>query len=75
MTTSCFIRGTLKIGKVVKKTSVRFKDVEAYNKYIDQIQIKYGVDDVVFTGYLIEFYGPGFREYNHSDYGEESDFF
>ena len=57
-----FLKGTLKIGTVIRKTWRLFQDIEAFNTYIDQIQLKYDVDDALFTGYLIKFYYSRFEK-------------
>ena len=44
-----------------------FIDNEAYNAYLDQIQLKYEGEDIVFTGYLIEFHDTFFEKVKLND--------
>ena len=53
---------TVKMGTVIKKTSMPFKDFEAHNTYIDEKQLQYDGDDVNFTGYSIESFDILFKK-------------
>ena len=63
------------MGRLIEKTSLPFKDLEAYNTLKDQIQLKYDGEDVVFTGYLIEFHDLLFEKVKRSNFAKVSDFF
>ena len=73
-TTNFLLTGTLKIGTAIKKISMPFKVIEAYNTYKDQIQLMYDGDDVLFTGYLIEFNGLPFQKVKRFVYDKGSGF-
>ena len=72
-TKNFLLTGTLTMGTVIKKICIPCKIIGAYNAYKDHIQIKNDGDDVVFTGYLIEFYDPPFDGKTRSEYGKGSD--
>ena len=43
---------------MIKKTTMSFKDIEAYITFIDLFQLTNIGDEVVFNGCLIEFFDP-----------------
>ena len=61
------------MGTVNKETPMPFKKVLEFETYVDQLKLKYDVNDFVFTGYLIEFYEFSFKKVKRSDYGKGSD--
>ena len=59
-TTIFLLTSTLRLGKVIEKTSKPFKNFVDLKTFIDQIQLKLAGDDVNFTGNLVESYIPPF---------------
>ena len=40
------LNGNIKINGQIKKTNMRFKNIDAFDKYIEKIDMKYDGDDV-----------------------------
>ena len=66
--------GNFELGRVIKNTSRHFKDIEAHETYIYQIQLKYDGDDVVFIVYLIDFQILPIEKMKRTGYGRGSAF-
>ena len=51
---------------------MRFKNIDAFDKYIEKIDLKYDGDDVIFEGdsFIVE--KEHFDKVNRSDYGKGS---
>ena len=66
------LNGNITINGEVKKTNMRFKNIDAFRKYIEKIDLKYDGDDVIFEGdsFIIE--KEEFNRINRSDYGKGS---
>ena len=66
------LNGNLTINGQIKKTNMRFKNIDAFDKYIEKIDMKYDSEDVLFEGdsYIIE--KDEFNKVNRSDYGKGS---
>ena len=64
--------GNITINGDVKKTNMRFKNIDAFDKYIEKIDLKYDGDDVIFEGdsFIVE--KEQFNKVNRSDYGKGS---
>ena len=64
--------GNITINGDVKKTNMRFKNIDAFDKYIEKIDLKYDGDDVIFEGdsFIVE--KEQFDKINRSDYGKGS---
>ena len=60
--TNFLLTGILRNGTVNKKTSMPFENVESYDTYIDQYQLGYDGDNVVFSGNLIVFCDTPFKK-------------
>ena len=64
------------IGKINKKTFMLFSNIIVFDTYKNPLQSKFDDDDdVVFTGYLIEFHDFLFEKGKRGDYGIVSGFF
>ena len=73
-TTSLLLTDTLKVGTEIETASSPFKNTDGYNTYVDQIELKYDGDDVLYTGFLIEFYHPPYDGVRRSEYSKRNDF-
>ena len=49
-TNKLLFTGTFRMGTVIKQTSKPFKNIIDFIEFLDQKQLKYDGDDVVFTG-------------------------
>ena len=72
-TTKFLLTCTLRVGTVVKKTSVPLKNNIDFNTSIDSSQLKCDGDDVVFTGYLVELQDPFLQE-KRDEIGKGNDY-
>ena len=61
------------IGPVEHKTNIRFKNMDDFERYINAIDIDYGSDDVIFTGYVYKLDTPQFKVVKRSAYGKGAD--
>ena len=69
--TSFILTGTLRMGTVIRKTYKRSKNLIDWNTYIDQIELKLDGDDVVLTGFSVEFNDARFEEGKPSGFGKK----
>ena len=61
--------GKVIIGLVEHKTNLRFKNMDAFERYINAIDIDYDSEDVIFTGYVFKLDTPLFKVVKRSAYG------
>ena len=66
--------GTLKIGDQTKQTHTRFRNMEAFESYINKIDDGYDADDTIFNGYIYKIDTPQFNKVKRSEYGNGCDF-
>ena len=71
ISTNFLLKGTLRMGTVIGKVSMPFRNIVDFNTKRDLIQLTKDGDDVVFTGRLIEFCDPGSEKTKGKDYGKE----
>ena len=66
------LNGNIKINGKIRKTNMRFKNIDAFDKYIGMIDRKYDIDDdIIYEGdlYIIE---KEFNRVNRSNFGRGS---
>ena len=66
--------GTLKNGDQTKQTHTRFRNMEAFESYINKIDDGYDADDTIFNGYIYKIDTPQFNKVKRSEYGNGCDF-
>ena len=66
--------GNLKIGDQIKQTHSRFRNMDAFESYINKIDDGYDGDDSIFNGYIYKIDNPIFNKINRSQYGNGCDF-
>ena len=62
------------IGPVEHKTSIRFKNLDDFESYINAIDIDYDSEDVFFTGYVYKLNTPQVNKVNRSQYARGTNF-
>ena len=67
ITTNFPSAGTLRMGNGNGKTSMLFRNIEAWNTYNHQIQLKYDGDDLKTLEYLFEFHDLPFEKLKRSE--------
>ena len=66
--------GNLKVGDQIRKTHIRFRNIEDYEAYNNAIDEGYDVKDAIFKGYIYKLDTPQFNEVSRSQYGNGCDF-
>ena len=66
--------GNLKVGDQIRKTHIKFRNVNDYEAYINAIDEGYDAEDNVFNGYIYKLNTPQFSRVNRSQYGNGCDF-
>ena len=66
--------GNLKVVDQVKQTHVRYRNMNAFESYINSIDEGYDADDSIFNGYIYKINTPQFKKVNRSQYGNGCDF-
>ena len=61
--------GTLIVGDQTKQTHIRFRNMDAFESYINKIDDGYDADDTIFNGYIYKIDTPQFNKVNRSQYG------
>ena len=61
-------------GEMEQKTNIRFKNTEYFQSYIIAIDIDYGSEDVIFTGWLYKLHTLEFINVNLCQNGRSTDF-
>ena len=62
------------IGDHIRDTHVRFRNINDYEAYINEIDQDYESDDVIFNGYIYKIINPQFNRVNRSQYGNGCEF-
>ena len=66
--------GNLKVGDQTKQTHSRFRNMDAFESYINKIDDGYDADDRIFNGYIYKIDTPIFDKVSRSQYGNGCDF-
>ena len=66
--------GSLIVGDQTKQTHSRFRNMNAFESYINKIDDGYDADDNIFNGYIYKIDTPQFNKVNRSQYGNGCDF-
>ena len=66
--------GNLQVGDRVRQTVVRFRNMDAFESYINKIDDGYDADDSIFNGYIYKIDTPQFNKVNRSQYGNGCSF-
>ena len=66
--------GRLKIGDHIRETKTRYRNIEAYEGFINSIDIDYDSEDTIFNGYIYKSNTLQFNRVNRSQYGNGCDF-
>ena len=53
---------------------MRFKNVEHYEPYINNIDMDYNADNTIFTAYIYNLNTPELDKVNRSEYGKATNF-
>ena len=72
--TNVLLTGNSRVATVNKEPYMPFENIEAYKSNTDQTHIKFDGDDLVFTGYSIEFFDASSDETKLSDCRKVIDF-
>ena len=62
------LNGKLIIGPIELKTNIRFKNMDDFERYIDEMDIDYDSEDVTFSGYIYKLDTPQFKVVRRSAY-------
>ena len=68
------LNGKKIIGPIEHKTTIRFKNMDDFERYINAIDIAYVSEDVTFTGYLYKLDTPQFNVVKRSAYGKGTNY-
>ena len=66
--------GTLIVGDQTKQTHIRFRNMDAFESYINKIDDGYDADDTIFNGYIYKIDTPQIDKVNRSQYGNGCSF-
>ena len=66
--------GNLQVGDRVRQTVLRFRNMDAFESYINKIEDRYDADDSIFNGYIYKITTPQFNKVNRSQYGNGCSF-
>ena len=66
--------GNLKVNDQTKQIHIRYKNMDAFESYINKIDDGYDADDSIFNGYIYKIDTPIFNKVNRSQYGNGCDF-
>ena len=66
--------GNLKVGDLLRRTHIRFRNMNNFEAYINSIDEEYDADDCIFSGYIYKLNTPQFNKVNRSQYGNGCDF-
>ena len=66
--------GTLIVGDQIKQTDIRFRNMDAFESYINKIDNGYDADDSIFNGYIYKIDTPIFNKVNRSKYANGCSF-
>ena len=64
----------LKVGDRIKQTHSRFRNMDAFESYINKIDDGYDADDCIFNGYIYKIDTPQFNKVKRSQYGNSCSF-
>ena len=66
--------GNLKVGDEVRQTHSRFRNMDAFESYINKTDVIYDADDSIFNGHIYKIDTPIFNKVNRSQYGNDCSF-
>ena len=66
--------GNLKVGDQIRKTNIRFRNMDDFEAYINAIDEGYDAEDAIFNGYIYKINTPHFNKVNRSQYGNGCSF-
>ena len=64
----------LKLGDQIRRTHIRFRNIDHYVFYINSIDQEYKSEDAIFNGYICKLNTPEFNKMNRSQFGNGCDF-
>ena len=66
--------GNLKVGDQIRRTHIRFRNLDDFEAYINSIDQDYDSEDAIFNGYIYKIDTPQFIKVNRSQYGNGCSF-
>ena len=66
--------GKLRVGDQIRQTHSRFRNIDAFENYINKTDDGYDADDSVFNGFIYKIDTPIFNKVNRSQYGNGCSF-
>ena len=66
--------GRITLGEVTRTTAMRFKNIQDFETYINNINNEYEEDDSIFVGDIYKLNNPEFRQINRAEFGRGTDF-
>ena len=67
--------GSLIFGPIEHKRNIKFKNMDDFGSYINEIDVDYDSEDVIFTGYVFKLNTPLFKVVKRSVYVKGTNFF
>ena len=68
------LNGKMIIGTIEHKTNIRFKYMDDFESYINEIDVDHDSEDVTFTGYGYKLKKPQFNVVRRSAYGRGTNY-
>ena len=68
------LNGKMIIAPIEHKTNIRFKNMDAFESYINAIDVDYDSEDVTYTGYVYKLNTPQFKFVKRSAYGKGTNY-
>ena len=65
--------GDLKIGDQIRRTVIRFKNMDNFETYINSIDQDYDSEDAILNGYSYKIDTPHYKKVNRSQFGNGCD--
>ena len=62
------------VAEIEQKTNIRFENIDAFETYINAIDVDYDSEDVIFTGWSYKMNTADFKRVNRTPYGRGTDF-
>ena len=66
--------GKILLGEITHITAMRFKNIQDFESYINNIDKEYDSEDAIFTGDIYKLNTPEFKKVKRSLYGKGTDF-